>query len=321
MSVGYADVEETAARLEPVAHRTPVLTSTALDHGIGAQLFLKCENYQRAGAFKFRGAYNALSRLDADQQGRGVVAFSSGNHAQAVALAARILGISATIVMPQDAPQLKLSATRGYGAEVITFNRHRDDREQIAAELGRKHGLTVIAPFDNEHVIAGQGTATKELIEEVGPLDFLVVPVGGGGLISGSSIAAKALAPEITVYGVEPANGNDVQLSLRQGRRVRLDEVPDTIADGARTQQVGRITFPIIQQNVSDILLADDTQIVDAIVFLAERMKTFVEPTGALAVAALEQLKHTIRGARVGVILSGGNMDVTRLATLVATRH
>jgi threo-3-hydroxy-L-aspartate ammonia-lyase len=231
VTVTYADVEDAAARLDAIAHRTPVLTSSALNDRVGAEVFLKCENHQRAGAFKFRGAYNAISRLDPGAQAAGVVAFSSGNHAQATALASRLLGVDATIVMPADAPRLKLAATRGYGATVITYDRLGEDREAIAAELCARDGRTLIAPFDNAHVIAGQGTATRELIDEVGALDFLITPVGGGGLISGSSIAAKALAPHITVFGVEPANGNDVQLALRGGERVRLDTIPDTIAD------------------------------------------------------------------------------------------
>jgi threo-3-hydroxy-L-aspartate ammonia-lyase len=320
MSVTYADVEDAAARVEGVAHRTPVLTSTTLDERLGARFFLKCENLQRAGAFKFRGAYNAISRLDSDQRAAGVVAFSSGNHAQATALASRILGVSATIVMPSDAPKLKLAATRGYGAEVVIYDRMTEDREAIAGELSARDGRTVIAPFDNDHVIAGQGTATRELIEEVGDLDYLITPVGGGGLISGSSIAAKALCADITVYGIEPAVGNDVQLALHLGEHVRLDQVPDTIADGARTQEVGEITFPIIQENVSDIFLASDSEIIEAIIFLAERVKTFVEPTGALAVAGLEQIKDRLAGARVGVIISGGNMNISRLVELIGQR-
>jgi threo-3-hydroxy-L-aspartate ammonia-lyase len=319
LTVTYADVEDAAARLGAVAHRTPVLTSTTLDDRVGAQIFLKCENHQRAGAFKFRGAYNAISRLDPEQRAAGIVAFSSGNHAQATALASKLLGVPATIVMPADAPKLKLAATRGYGAEVITYDRFNQDREVIANELSARDGKTLIAPFDNEHVIAGQGTATKELIEAAGELDFLITPVGGGGLISGSAIAAKALLEQITVYGIEPAAGNDVQLALHQGHRVRLDAVPDTIADGARAQQVGEITFPIIQQTVSDIFLASDAELIEAIVFLAERVKTFVEPTGALAVAGLMQLKDKLQGARVGIIISGGNMDVSRLAELLTT--
>lgn len=317
MTVTYADVEDAAARLHGIAHRTPVLTCAALDERTGAQVLLKCENHQRVGAFKFRGAYNAISRLDADRRAAGVVAFSSGNYAQAVALAARLLDVRATIVMPADAPRLKLAATRGYGAEIIVYDRLREDREQIAAQLCAEDGRALIAPFDNEHVIAGQGTAARELIEQVGGLDFLITPVGGGGLISGSCLAAKALLPEIVVYGAEPAAGNDVQLALREGRRVRLPQVPDTIADGARTQQVGELTFPIIRRHVADVLLADDRQITDAIVFLAERVKTLVEPTAALAPAVLPQLKEIVRGARVGVIISGGNIDVARLAELV----
>lgn len=320
MSVVYADVVDAAHRLEGVAHRTPVLRSRTLDEMTGAQVWLKCENHQRVGAFKFRGAYNAISRLSEAQKRAGVVAFSSGNHAQAVALACKLLGVEATIVMPEDAPRLKLAATTGYGAEVIRFDRLTEDREAITRRLVETRGAVFIAPFDNPHVIAGQGTAAKELIEDVGELDVLLTPVGGGGLIAGCSIAAKALLPEIEVYGAEPRESNDAQLSLRAGARVLIDHVPDTIADGANLQQVGELTFPIMRRNVSGIVDVGDHELVEAMRFLAERVKTYVEPTGCLPLAAIRrpEVREVIRGKRVGLILSGGNVDAVRFGELVA---
>jgi threonine dehydratase len=310
-------VRAAAVRLRGVAHRTPVMTSRRIDALVGAQLFFKCENLQRCGAFKFRGAYNTLSQLDAAQQRRGVIAYSSGNHAQAVAFAASLLGIPATIVMPTDAPTIKLAATRGYGARVVTYDRYREDRAAISRALAEEHGLAVVPPFDHPDVIAGQGTAALELFEEQGELDALFVPVGGGGLISGSLLAAAGLAPRCRVYGVEPAAGNDGQQSLRRGERVHIP-VPETIADGAQTQQLGELTFPVIRERVTDILTAEDAALVDGMRLLAENMKLVVEPTGCLGLAAACAMRDALKGQRVGIILSGGNVDLQRFAQLMA---
>jgi threonine dehydratase len=318
MPVDYADVAAAALQLDGVAHRTPALTSRTVDERTGARVFFKCENLQRMGAFKFRGAYNALSNLAAEQQQRGVVAFSSGNHAQAVALAGRLLGVPAVIVMPADAPAVKLDATRGYGAEVITYNRDTEDREQLCAVLARERGLAMIPPFDHPHVIAGQGTAAKELIEDVGPLDILLVPCGGGGLISGCAIAAHYLSPGVRVIGVEPAAGDDVTRSF-QTRILQTVHNPDTIADGARTSSAGKLTFPLILQHVHDMLTVTDPQLVRSMFYLWERMKMVVEPTGALAAAALLEGRLDARGKRVGVIISGGNVDVQNIAAQCAS--
>ncbi len=313
----YADVVAAAARLEGQAHRTPVLTSRSADDELGASLYFKCENLQRMGAFKFRGAYNALARFDARQRQGGVVAFSSGNHAQAVALAARLLGMPAVIVMPHDAPAAKIQATRGYGGEVIGYDRFREDREAIGRRLAEERGMTLIPPFDHRDVIAGQGTAAKELFEEVGSLDALFVCMGGGGLLAGSALAARALAPGCKVYGVEPEAGNDGQQSLRSGHIVSI-AVPKTIADGAQTQSVGQITFEIIRRDVDDIHTASDAELIAAMRFFAERMKLVVEPTGCLGYAAARRLKADLAGTRVGVIISGGNIDLKRYAALLA---
>ncbi|MCW2494962.1 threo-3-hydroxy-L-aspartate ammonia-lyase [Jatrophihabitans sp.] len=311
--VTFADVAEAAVRLSGVANRTPVVTSRRIDAALGLHVELKCENLQRVGAFKFRGAYNALARFDAEQRSRGVVAFSSGNHAQAVALAARLLGIPATIVMPHDAPRSKVAATRGYGATVRPYDRYTEDRAAIAASLAAEQGLTVIPPFDHPDVIAGQGTAALELFADVSALDALVVPLGGGGLLAGSLLAAGALAPRCRVYGVEPAAGNDGQQSLRAGRIVTI-EPPQTIADGAQTTQLGTLTFPIIAERVTDIVTVDDAALTAAMRTLAATTKLVVEPTGCLGFAGLESLRETLAGTRVGVILSGGNVDLDVLA-------
>jgi threonine dehydratase len=307
MTVTYADVAAAHERVKPHATRTPVLSAAAIDAATGAKVFFKCENLQNMGAFKFRGAYNALSQLE---KPKGVIAFSSGNHAQAVALAGRMLGIQTVIVMPADAPKVKLEGTRGYGAEVITFEKGTD-REALTRNIAGERGLTLIPPFNHPHVVAGQGTAAKELLEETGPLDYLLVPVGGGGLISGCAIAAKHLAPKCRVIGVEPAAGNDVTLSFQQKKIVKID-VPDTIADGARTQAPGDITFPLILQHVDDMLTVTDDELLRAMFTLWERLKTIVEPTGALAACALFERKLSLSasGRRVGVILSGGNVDL-----------
>lgn len=316
LSIDYADINEAAARLAGIAHRTPVATSRTANERTGAQLYFKCENLQRMGAFKFRGAYNALSQFTPEQRRSGVVAFSSGNHAQAIALSARLLGMPATIVMPTDAPQMKIDATRGYGAEVQLYDRYKEDRESIGRRLADERGMTLIPPFDHPHVMAGQGTAALELIEDVGALDALLVCVGGGGLISGCAVAAKYALPQCRVIGVEPEAGNDVQLSLRRGEIVRID-VPQTIADGAQTQETGRFTFPVIQALVDDVLTVSDRQLVSTMRFFAERMKMVVEPTGCLAAAAALEGVLDVRGQRVGVILSGGNIDVARYAALL----
>jgi len=313
----YADVEAAAARLQGQSHRTPVLTSHTVDATLGASVFFKCENFQRMGAFKFRGAFNALSRLTASERGRGVVAFSSGNHAQAIALAARIQSVTATIVMPADAPASKIAATRDYGGRIAIYDRYRENREEIAARLAAEQGLSVIPPYDHPDIIAGAGTATMELIEETGPLDSLFVCLGGGGLLSGAALAAKALAPTCKIYGVEPEAGNDGQQSLRKGSIVRI-EVPKTIADGAQTQQLGHYTFEIIRRDVTDILTASDTELVDCMRFFATRMKIVVEPTGCLGFAAVRGLGVRLAGQRIGVIVSGGNIDAERYASLLA---
>lgn len=315
-AVAYADIEAAARRLAGVAHRTPVVTSGTFDARAGCRAFFKCENLQRMGAFKFRGAYNALATLPPAERAKGVVAFSSGNHAQAVALAGKLLGVRATIVMPADAPAVKVAATRGYGAEVVFYDRARgEDREQVALRVAGERGATLIPPFDHAEVIAGQGTAARELIEETGALDVLAVPTGGAGLLSGSAIAAKHLSPGIRVVGVEPAAGDDAAQSFRAKRLVSID-VPDTIADGARTQSLGALTFPLALRYVDDIVTVTDAQIVEAMRFLWERMKLVVEPTGALAAAAILAGRTEVRGKRVGIILSGGNVDLKAVGAL-----
>lgn len=314
----YDDVKAAAARLAGHAHRTPVMRSATADAMLGAQLFFKCENFQRMGAFKFRGGFNALSQLSADQRRAGVVTFSSGNHAQAIALAAHILGIPATILMPLDAPQTKVSATRGYLGtlgEVIQFDRFTQDREALTQQLAQERGLTVIPPYDHPDVIAGQGTAALELLEEVGELDALLVCLGGGGLLSGCALAARALAPHCQVYGVEPEAGNDGQQSLRTGQIVHI-ATPQTIADGAQTQHLGRYTFALIQQSVKDIFTVSDAQLIEAMRFYAQRMKMVVEPTGALSFAAA--CNADLRGQRVGIIVSGGNVDLAKYGAWLA---
>jgi threonine dehydratase len=313
--VGYSDVLAAARVLHGHAHHTPVLTSRTVDEHTGARVFFKCENLQRGGAFKFRGAYNALANLTPEARRKGVVAYSSGNHAQAVALAGRLLGVPAIIVMPVDAPRVKVDATRGYGAEVVLYDRARDDREAITLALARERGVTPVPPFDHPHIVAGQGTAALELIEETGPLDILLVPCGGGGLLSGCAIAAQALSPGVRVIGVEPAAGDDVMRSFRSGTIQRVNN-PDTIADGARTSAPGAITFPLIMKHVADILTVDDAELLRAMWYLWERMKIIVEPTGALGAAALLERKLDVAGKRVGVVVSGGNADVKHLCSL-----
>ena len=316
MPVTYADVSAAAEILKGVAHRTPALTSRSVDERTGARVFFKCENFQRMGAFKFRGAYNALSNLNEEQRRRGVVAYSSGNHAQAVALAGKLLGVNAMIVMPDDAPAVKLEATRGYGAEIVIYNRETQDREQIARELAEQRGLTVIPPFDHPQVVAGQGTAAQELIEDVGVLDYLLVPCGGGGLLSGCAIAANHLSPGVKAIGVEPAAGDDVTRSFYSGKLQSVHN-PDTIADGARTHSAGKVTFALILHHVHDMLTVTDEELLRSMFYLWERMKIVVEPTGALAAAALLEGKLDARGQRIGIIISGGNVDLKALARLV----
>jgi threonine dehydratase len=311
----YADVVAAAARLDGQAHRTPVLRSRTADAALGATVFYKCENFQRMGAFKFRGAFNALARFDARQRKAGVVAFSSGNHAQAIALSARLLGMPATIVMPHDAPASKVAATKGYGGDVVVYDRYREDREAIGRKLAEERGMTLIPPYDHADVIAGQGTAAKELFEEVGALDALFVCLGGGGLLAGSALAARALAPACKVYGVEPEAGNDAQQSFRAGKIVHI-ETPKTIADGAQTQHVGALTFAIIRRDVDDILTASDAELVEAMRFFASRMKMVVEPTGCLGHAAAQRMAAQLAGRRIGVLISGGNVDLERFCAL-----
>jgi len=316
--VTYADVEAAARRLEGVAHRTPVATSSTFDALAGCEAYFKCENFQRMGAFKFRGAYNALAQLDAGQRKRGVVAFSSGNHAQAVALAGRLLSIPTTIVMPADAPAVKVAATRGYGAEVALYDRARgESREQLADRIAREKGAAVVPPFDHAHVIAGQGTAAKELLEDVGALDYLFVCCGGAGLLSGCAIAANHLSPGTKVIGVEPAAGDDAARSFKSKQLVHI-EVPQTIADGARTQSLGALTFPLVLRHVNDIITVSDAELVAAMRILWERMKLVVEPTGALATAGVLKGAIDVRDRRVGIILSGGNVDLKAVAALFA---
>lgn len=312
----YADVAAAAERIAGHAHRTPVLTSRTVDEALGAQVFFKCENFQRMGAFKFRGAFNALSRFSEAQRKHGVVTFSSGNHAQAIALSARLLGMPATIVMPHDAPAAKVAATRGYGGRVVIYDRYRDDREQIGRELAEKEGLTLIPPYDHADVIAGQGTAAAELFQEVGALDAVFAPLGGGGLLSGTALATRELSPGAELYGVEPEAGNDGQQSFASGSIVHID-TPKTIADGAQTQHLGNLTFQIIRRDVDAILTASDAELVEGMRFFASRMKMLVEPTGCLSFAAARQRKAQLEGKRVGIIVSGGNVDLEKFCALI----
>ncbi|WEY39091.1 threo-3-hydroxy-L-aspartate ammonia-lyase [Paraburkholderia sp. SUR17] len=317
MPISFDDVAAAHERLRGVAHHTPVLTSSTANALSGAQLYFKCENFQRMGAFKFRGAYNSIAQFTPEQKAGGVITFSSGNHAQAIALSAKLLGVKAVIVMPEDAPAVKVAATRGYGGEVVFYNRYTEDREALGRRLAAERGLTLIPPYDHPHVMAGQGTAAKELIEEVGELDLLLVCLGGGGLLSGCAVAARALSPRCTIVGVEPEAGNDGQRSLRSGEIVHID-TPKTIADGAQTQHLGQYTFAVIRQLVDDIATVSDAELVETMKFFASRMKIVVEPTGCLAAAAALQGNVDVKGKRVGVIVSGGNVDLMRFAELVS---
>ena len=315
----FADIESAAGQIAGAAHTTPVATSRTVNRRTGAELFFKCENLQRAGAFKFRGAYNALSRLNADERRRGVVTFSSGNHAQAIALAGQVLDIPRVIVMPSDAPAVKRIATEGYGGEVILYDRDTEDREAIGRRLATERGLTLIPPYDHPHIIAGQGTAARELIEEIGPLDLLFVPCGGGGLLSGSAIAAKGMSPGCQVIGVEPAAGDDATRSF-QTKQLQTVNNPKTVADGARTPSLGSLTFPLVMEHVSNMTTVDDPTLLKTMFYLWERMKLVVEPTGALAAAAALEGTTPIRGLRVGIILSGGNVDLNQVGEWVQNR-
>jgi threonine dehydratase len=321
MQLEYRDIEQAAARIAGAAHRTPVLTSRSADALAGAELFFKCENFQRMGAFKFRGAFNAIARFDHAQRRAGVLTYSSGNHAQAIALSASIAGIRSAILMPHDAPALKLQATKGYGGEVIVYDRYTENREEIGGRLARERGMTLIPPYDHPDVICGQGTAAKELFEETGPLDVLLVPLGGGGLLAGSALAASALAPGCKVIGVEPEAGNDGQQSLRRGEIVHI-AVPHTIADGAMVTHVGEHNFALIRRLVDDIVTVSDAQLAATMTFFAERMKMIVEPTGCLAAAAAMHGAYPAgtdswAGKKVGILISGGNVDLARFAALV----
>ncbi|WP_397546228.1 threo-3-hydroxy-L-aspartate ammonia-lyase [Rhodothermus marinus] len=313
----YADVEAAARRLEGVAHRTPVMRSRTLDRLTGATLFFKCEHFQRAGSFKFRGAYNALATLPEAERRRGVLTYSSGNHAQALALAGRLLGVRVTVVMPQNAPEVKRAATAGYGAEIVLYDPEQITREELGRRLAAERGLTIIPPYDHPQIVAGQGTAARELLEEVKSLDVLLVPCGGGGLLSGSALSVRALAPRCRVIGVEPERADDATRSFRTGRLHRVHN-PDTIADGARTPSLGEVTFPLVRQHVDDMVTVSETAILQAMYVLWERLKLVVEPTGALPLAALLENRVAVEGRRVGLILSGGNVDLRRAATLFA---
>ena len=315
-AISYEDVTAAAEAIQGVAHRTPVLTSRLLNRLTGYQIYFKCENFQRVGAFKFRGAYNALSRLSQAEKARGVVTHSSGNHAQGIALAAKLLGISATIVMPNDAPVSKLAATRSYGAEVILYDRQVREREQISAELVTERNLILIHPYDHPYIMAGQGTAALELLQDVPELEVLVAPIGGGGLLSGCATAAKGLKSSLKIFGVETETSNDWQQSFQKNERVKIPP-PTTIADGIRTQQPGALTFPVVRKYVDEILLVSDEQVIEALKLLFLRMKIVVEPTGAVAPAAVLQNLVGPSGSKVGVIISGGNIDPALIACLM----
>jgi threonine dehydratase len=314
--VNFNDILSASERLRGVAHRTPVLTSRQFNEEAGCEVFFKAENLQRAGAFKFRGAYNKIASLSETERRRGILAYSSGNHAQAVALAARYFGAPAVIVMPSDAPEIKVNATRGYGAEVIFYDRYRESREGVGERVCRERGMTLVPPFDDELVMAGQGTAALELLEDVPDLDFLLTPSSGCGLLAGCAIAAKHLRPQIRLFGVEPEAGNDTWQSFRKGERVEIP-VPQTIADGLQTPSPGKLTFPVVQELVEDILLVSDDELIETMRFVLERMKVLLEPSGAAAAAAVRHRKFDFTGRRVGVVLSGGNVDLLKLAAYI----
>jgi threonine dehydratase len=309
----FNDILQARERINGVAHRTPVLTSRQFNEMVGGEVFFKAENFQRAGAFKFRGAYNKLASLASDERRRGVLAYSSGNHAQATALAAKLFGVPAVIVMPHDAPQIKVDGTRGYGAEVIFYNRYTESREDTGERISQERGLILVPPFDDYQIMAGQGTAALELMEDVPELDFLLTPCSGCGLLAGCAVTAKHLRPSIRVFGVEPEAGNDTWQSMRKGERVRI-EVPKTIADGLQTPSPGKLTFPIVKDLVEDILLVSDEELISTMRFMLERMKVLVEPSGAAAAAAVFHHKFDLAGKRIGVVLSGGNVDLLKLS-------
>jgi threo-3-hydroxy-L-aspartate ammonia-lyase len=307
--IGIEEVRRAATRIDGVAHRTPTITSRSLDEAVGAHVYLKAEPLQRTGSFKFRGAYNKIAALSAHERAAGVLAFSSGNHAQAVALSARLLETSATIVMPADAPALKLAATRHYGAEVITYDRYREDREEIGGRVARERGLTLVRPFDDLDVIAGQGTAALELIDDAPGLDLLLAPVSGGGLVAGCAAAVRALRPGARVIGVEPESGDDYARSLAAGHPVSI-AMPDTIADSLRLTSPGEVTFALNQSLLDGVVTVSDAELVAAMRFAFERLKLVLEPGGAAGLAALLAHRVELTGdVRVGVILSGGNVD------------
>jgi threonine dehydratase len=318
--VVFADIEAAARTIEGHAHRTPVLTSSTIDRKTGGAVFFKCENFQRAGAFKFRGAFNALSRLSDDDRRRGVLTFSSGNHAQAIALSGRLLSIPTVVVMPRDAPEVKVRATREYGAEVVLYDRDQDNREELGKKISAERGLVTIPPYDHPHVIAGQGTAALELIKETGPLDYLFVCVGGGGLISGCATAAAALSPQCKVIGVEPEAGDDGARSFKTGTLQTVTN-PETIADGARTPSLGKLTFALIQAHVHDMTTVSDRELATTMFYLWERMKIMVEPTGALGATAALSGRIDLRGKKVGVVISGGNVDSNAIPKLLEIAH
>jgi threonine dehydratase len=314
--VTFEDVRAAAQRLSGVAHRTPVLASRTLDERAGTRVYLKCENFQRTGSFKFRGAYNRISKFDSLQRRGGVVAFSSGNHAQGVAYASKLLGVPAAIVMPEDAPKSKIEATKGYGADVILYDRYRSHRAEIAQGICDERGATLVPPFDDPHIVAGQGTAALELLEDVPDLEFLITPVGGGGLLSGTSIAAHGVNPGIALYGVEPEAGNDFQQSLQTGHIVHI-EVPRTIADGLQTQAPAQLTFDIVREHTKGIVTVSDDELREGMRFAFERMKIVIEPSGAAALTAVMNGKIAHGGKPVGVVISGGNVDAARFAELI----
>lgn len=315
-AVTYQEIEFAAVRLAGVAHRTPVLTSRTIDRRTHCQVYFKCENFQRTGSFKFRGAYNALAQLSPEQKTKGVITYSSGNHAQAIALSGQLLEIPTTIIMPSNAPDVKIAATRSYGAEVILYDPQQTQREKLGQQLAQERGLILIPPYDHPQVIAGQGTVVKELIEEVGALDILLVCCGGGGLLSGSAIAANALSPNCKTIGVEPENADDATRSFHT-QILHYTDNPETIADGARTPCLGTITFPLILHYVSDMVTVSEEALRRTMVFLWERLKIVVEPTGVLAAAALLEGRIIAKDARIGIIISGGNVALSQLDTLL----
>jgi threo-3-hydroxy-L-aspartate ammonia-lyase len=316
LPITYRDIVAAHQRIAGVVHRTPILTSRTADDAVQARVFFKCENFQRAGAFKLRGAYNALVQLSPKEKAAGVVAYSSGNHAQAVALAAKLLGIKSVIVMPSDAPAAKMAAARDFGAEIVLYDRYREDREALASQLAEQRSLTLVPPFDHPQVMAGQGTTAKELFEDTDRLDLVLVPLGGGGLLSGCAVAARAINPKCKVIGVEPEAGNDGERSFRTGSIVHID-VPATIADGAQTQRLGRHTFPVIRELVDDVITVSDADLIETMRFFASRMKIVAEPTGCLGAAAVIQRRIGVTGKSVGVVISGGNIDMIRFAELL----